>query len=136
MAMLRRKCILMNRFYVARISAHQFRNLESFSLDVHPRLNILYGNNGHGKTNIIEAVSLALSTKTLRPVKLTADLIMHGRAEGRAEVKLDGEARFEASAHLFQKGKKHEWCKKALKDYASLLERVAVVSFVPDELQI
>jgi len=126
----------MSRFYVSRISAHQFRNLESFSLDVHPRLNILFGNNGHGKTNIIEAVSLALSTKTLRPVKLTADLIMHGKAEGRAEVKLDGESRLEAAAHLFQKGKKHEWCKKALKDYAFLLERVAIVSFVPDELQI
>jgi len=126
----------MSRFYVSRIFAHQFRNLESFSLDVHPRLNILFGNNGQGKTNIIEAISLALSTKTLRPVKLTADLIMHQKEEGRAQIRMMGETNSEAAAHLFLKGKKHELDGKVLKDYSALLERVAVVSFVPDELQI
>jgi DNA replication and repair protein RecF len=126
----------MNPFFVSRIFAHQFRNLEAFELDAHPRLNILYGDNGQGKTNIIEAISVALSTKTLRPVKLTADLITHGKEEGRIEVGSAGEGCFEASAHLFMKGKKHELFGKPLKDYATLFERVAVVSFVPDELQI
>lgn len=126
----------MNPFFVSRIFAHQFRNLESFTLDAHPRLNLLLGNNGQGKTNIIEALSLALSTKTLRQVKLTADLITHGKEEGRVEIKACGENAFDASAHLFVKGKKHEVFGKALKDYSVLFERLAVVSFVPDELQI
>lgn len=123
-------------FFVSRIFAHQFRNLESFELNAHPRLNVLWGDNGQGKTNIIEAIAIALSTKALRSVKVTADLITHGCDEARIEVTGAGEGGFSAAARLYQKGKKHELAGKGLKDHASLLERVSLVSFVPDELQI
>src|SRR5688572_29230520 len=126
----------MNPFFVSRLFAHQFRNLESFQMDAHPRLNILFGHNGQGKTNIIEAVSVALSTRALRPVKHVSDLISHGQEEGRIEVRGDGEASLDLATLLTSKGKKYQLSGKTLKDASPLLERVAVVSFVPEELQI
>jgi DNA replication and repair protein RecF len=126
----------MNPFFVYRIFAHQFRNLESFQVTPHPRLNILFGHNGQGKTNIIEAISVCLSTKALRPVKQVTDLITHGYDEGRLEVQSVGDGSFESTTQLSAKGKKYEIGGKFLKDFSSLLERVAVVSFVPEELQI
>lgn len=126
----------MNPFFVSRIFAHQFRNLESFQMDAHPRLNILFGQNGQGKTNIAEAISVALSTRALRPIKHVADLISHGQEEGRIELRCEGESSLDVAALLTLKGKKYQISGKVLKDSSPLLERVAVVSFVPEELQI
>lgn len=126
----------MKPFYLAQIFAHQFRNLESFSLKPHPNLNVLFGKNGQGKTNIIESISLCLSTKGLRPVKQVSDFITHNCSEARIEIKSEGEHAFETSVRLSPKGKKYELSGKALRESTPLLERIAVVSFVPEELQI
>ena len=126
----------MNSFFVSELFACDYRNLESFSLKAHPRLNILHGGNGQGKTNIIEAICVGLSTKSMRPVKNIGDLIAHGKTEARINIKCSGENPIETSVTLGAKGKKVEIHGKAIRDLSSLLERVAIVSFVPDELQI
>ncbi len=51
------------------IQAHQFRNL-SGELSLGPRLNIILGNNGQGKTNWLEAVYLLSRTKSFRTQRL------------------------------------------------------------------
>lgn len=126
----------MNSFFVSRVFAHQYRNLNSFKMEAHPRLNILFGHNGQGKTNIIEAISLALSTKTLRSVKSVMDLISHGETDARVEVNCLGESNLDSAVTLASGGRKFELFGKAIRDFSALLERVAVVSFVPEELQI
>ena len=41
-----------------RLSITELRNLQSANLSFSPSLNIIYGNNGSGKTSILEAISL------------------------------------------------------------------------------
>src|SRR5437773_9561404 len=41
-----------------------FKNYKNCSLDFSPKLNFIYGNNGNGKTNILESISLLCYTKS------------------------------------------------------------------------
>lgn len=54
---------------LAAIEATNFRNL-SGKIEWGPRLNIIYGNNGQGKTNWLEAVYLLARTKSFRTQRL------------------------------------------------------------------
>jgi DNA replication and repair protein RecF len=47
------------------IEAHNFRNL-SGQIDCSPGLNVLYGNNGQGKTNWLESIQLLAHAKSFR----------------------------------------------------------------------
>jgi DNA replication and repair protein RecF len=51
------------------IQAHHFRNL-SGELHLGPRLNIIFGNNGQGKTNWLEAIYLLSRSKSFRTQRL------------------------------------------------------------------
>src|SRR5687768_6148664 len=51
------------------IQAHQFRNL-SGELWLGPRLNIILGNNGQGKTNWLEGIYLLSRTKSFRTQRI------------------------------------------------------------------
>ncbi|MDX1683779.1 MAG: DNA replication and repair protein RecF [Saprospiraceae bacterium] len=42
-----------------KLNIHEFRNYEHLSYDAHPRLNLLVGHNGAGKTNFLDAVYYA-----------------------------------------------------------------------------
>ena len=42
--------------YCKRISVESFRNIESCEVEFSPGVNILYGDNAQGKTNLIEAI--------------------------------------------------------------------------------
>lgn len=55
--------------HLASIEAHQFRNL-SGKINWGPGLNIIYGNNGQGKTNWLEAIYLLSRTKSFRTQRL------------------------------------------------------------------
>ena len=44
--------------YIKSISLENFRNYENQKIDFNKNINIIYGNNAQGKTNIIEAIFL------------------------------------------------------------------------------
>ena len=52
--------------FLSRLTARDFRNFETVELSPDPRFNILYGDNGQGKTNLIEAI---FWLGTLRPIR-------------------------------------------------------------------
>ena len=54
---------------LAAIEATNFRNL-SGKIEWGPRLNIIYGNNGQGKTNWLEAIHILARTKSFRTQRL------------------------------------------------------------------
>ena len=58
---------------LAAIEATNFRNL-SGRIDWGPRLNIIYGNNGQGKTNWLEAIYVLARTKSFRTQRLQETL--------------------------------------------------------------
>lgn len=65
-------------------SAKNFRNLNSISFEPHPEMNVIYGENGQGKTNIIESIWLLTGFYSFRARK-NAQLIEQGKDEAEIE---------------------------------------------------
>ncbi len=61
-------------------SAEHFRNIEKTEFYPHPEMNIIYGENGQGKTNIIESIWLLTGFYSFRARK-NAQLIEQGHEE-------------------------------------------------------
>ena len=51
-----------------------FRNYDTLTLNLNKNINIIYGNNGEGKTNILESIYVLALTKSHRALH-NADLI-------------------------------------------------------------
>lgn len=54
-----------------RLTIENVRNLSSASLTIHPRLNIITGRNGSGKTSLLEAVYVLGRAKSFRDVNIS-----------------------------------------------------------------
>lgn len=72
---------------VQKVSARGFRNLAEISITPHPRFNVLSGENGQGKTNVLEAIYLIATLRSFRTQRIE-ELIRFGEpaAELRAQV--------------------------------------------------
>ena len=55
-----------------------FRNYTNENLDINKNIVVLYGNNGSGKTNILEAISVLADGKGFK--KATADCLINKHA--------------------------------------------------------
>lgn len=55
-----------------------FKNYHNCSFSFSPKLNFIYGENGNGKTNILEAISMLCYTKSFL-MNSEADCVKHGR---------------------------------------------------------
>lgn len=53
-------------FYLENLLLNNFRNYKQLKINFHPRLNIISGENGQGKTNLIEAVYFLSVTRSFR----------------------------------------------------------------------
>lgn len=67
--------------YIRKLRLADYRNYESLDLEFSEGTNILYGDNAQGKTNILEAISVAATTKSHRGA-YDRDLIRFGHEEG------------------------------------------------------
>lgn len=56
----------MTGFVVRRLRAENFRNLGSDALEFSPGINCIFGSNGNGKTNLLEAIHYLLNRKSFR----------------------------------------------------------------------
>ncbi len=76
------------------LEASQFRNLERVLIEPHARFNVLWGDNGQGKTNLLEAIYLLGTLRSFRAGK-TEELVRFGAAQAlvRARVEKLGTAR-------------------------------------------
>jgi DNA replication and repair protein RecF len=76
------------------LEARQFRNLAEVLIEPHPRFNVLWGDNGQGKTNILEAIYLLGTLRSFRAAR-TEEMVRFGaeRATARARVEKLGTQR-------------------------------------------
>lgn len=84
----------MRSLAVESLSIRGFRNLASVDLAFGPRFNVLSGDNGQGKTNLLEAVYVLATSRSFRTSKIS-DLVESnaGNASLRARVHEDSEVR-------------------------------------------
>ena len=74
--------------YVKSLDLLNFRNYEKLSLTLDPGINIFYGANAQGKTNILEAVYLAGTSKSHRGTR-DRDMIRMGESEAHIRMHVD-----------------------------------------------
>ena len=55
--------------YIKEISLKDFRNYDNQTINLDKNINIIYGNNAQGKTNILEAIFLCAYGKSFRAKK-------------------------------------------------------------------
>jgi DNA replication and repair protein RecF len=55
---------------ITTLSTHNFRNLASVNIDLHPSLNFFVGDNGSGKSSLLEALFFLGHGKSFRTSKL------------------------------------------------------------------
>ncbi len=73
---------------VLALEATAFRNLAPLVVEPHPRFNVFYGDNGQGKTNLLEAIYLLGTLRSFRAGK-TEELIAFGEPQARVRARVE-----------------------------------------------
>ncbi len=81
----------MHQLAIESLTARGFRNLEPLEISLGPGFNVFAGDNGQGKTNLLEAVYLLATSRSFRTGRLL-ELVAHGQeaAAVRAAVVEEG----------------------------------------------
>ncbi|SEL63872.1 MULTISPECIES: DNA replication/repair protein RecF [unclassified Butyrivibrio] len=114
-----------------------FRNYENLKIEFSSGTNILYGDNAQGKTNILEAIFLAATTKSHKGSK-DKEIISFGKEEGhiRTIIERDG-ASYRVDMHLRKsKSKAIAIDSQKIRKASDLVGRCNVVFFSPEDLSI
>src|ERR1044071_4533676 len=120
---------------LAAIEATNFRNL-SGKIEWGPRLNIIYGNNGQGKTNWLEAIHILARSKSFRTQRLQETLrfgehlaVIRGRVTTGADLERDLQVTLQDNSKtIFVNGKR-----ETLVRYLTQLQ---VFSFTATDLEV
>ena len=119
------------------IELADYRNYEALTLEFDSGINILYGDNAQGKTNILEAVYMAATTKSHRSSK-DKDIISFSAQEAHIRTYVEKEGvTTRVDMHLRKTGTKGIAIDgQKIKKAADLLGLCNVVFFSPEDLGI
>ncbi len=110
-----------------------FRNYEEEEIRFDPGVNVIYGDNAQGKTNILEAVHIFSLGRSVRTVK-DSELIRHGESSG--QIGLDYSAYDRDSVFQIELSKKRRkvitYNELPIKKNSELLGKFNVVYFGPE----
>lgn len=119
------------------LELENFRNYNTLSIDFDKGVNILYGDNAQGKTNILEAIYVSATTKSHKGSK-DREIINFNSEEAHIKTILDKEGlERRVDMHLRKsKSKGIAIDKVRIKKAAELLGLLNVVFFSPEDLSI
>lgn len=118
------------------LSARDFRNFSKLQLTLRPRLNFFLGDNGQGKTNLLEAVYLLCRGVSFRPSESTSFLARSPVTVDRARISgtfLRSSLDFVVEMSL-ETGKKTAFINGKRANSASLMANFPTVLFSPESL--
>ncbi len=75
---------------IARLDVRGFRNLAPQTLTLGPSFNVLAGDNGQGKTNVLEAIYVVATSRSFR-TSMLEDLVAHGSEACRVRARVRDE---------------------------------------------
>ena len=122
---------------ILKAEGRNFRNYKNFSLSFNKNFNVFCGNNGQGKTSLLEALFAGLKGKSFRP-GASFDFIQEG--ENRAEVCLrikerEGESTVVSTFQKTEKEKRILYCgKKIPRDF--LEKKFPALVFTGEKLDV
>ena len=121
--------------YIKNIKLCNFRNYEQLDLELNKNINIIYGDNAQGKTNILESIFLCGFGKSFRTTK-EKEMIQFNKDSALVEILYqkkdrDGKVKIEIGAkkQISVNGIK-------IKKLSELLGNINIVIFTPDDINI
>ena len=114
------------------IKIENFRNIDSLSLDFDD-VNIIYGENAQGKTNLIEAIYLFTGAKSFRGVK-DKELVKFGEEYSRLKIEFSNNSREQNAELLIQNRRSATLNGVKKKSATSLGDELKAVIFSPVHL--
>lgn len=118
------------------LKLNNFRNISDSFIEPNPRFNIFWGKNGHGKTNILEAIYLLSAMKSFRP-QSNQDLIQFNQSSAILEAKVDrgGSERLIKLA-IGERGKKVFLNGQPVRNLKNFFGSINVVMFGPEDVRL
>lgn len=121
--------------FIKEIELENFRNYENQKIIFNKNVNIIYGNNGEGKTNILEAIFMGALGKSFRTNK-EKELIKIGKDYGKVNIDFEKEDR-QGNIKINIEDKKNIFVNDVrLNRTSELLGNIYVVLFNPDDINI
>ena len=121
--------------YINKIKLTNFRNYDEQEIELGPNINIFYGDNAQGKTNIIESIFLCSIGKSFRTnkeselIKFNKDIasayIEYKKSDRDGKIKID----LNNKKSIYTNGIK-------IKKLSELLGNLNIVIFTPDDINI
>lgn len=122
---------------ITSVELSDFRNYKSLSMNFHAGTNILYGNNAQGKTNILEAIYVAATTKSHKGSK-DKELIRLTTNESHIRLKSDKDGMVHTIDMHIKKNRSKGIAIDGvpIRKSSELIGLVHVVFFSPEDLSI
>lgn len=120
---------------VKRIAFENFRNLASGELAAHEGINVIYGDNAQGKTNLLEAIWMFSGARSFRGAK-ESSLIRKGAEFSRLEMDFSADGREQNAALLIQNRRQATLNGVKLKSAGELAGQFRAVVFSPAHLSL
>lgn len=121
---------------VLAVKFENYRNLKNDIIQPCEGVNIIYGDNAQGKTNLLEAIWLFCGGHSFRSAK-DSEVIRWEKNYARLEMRFFGQEREQTAKLMFTGNKKHlEINGVEKKSAAALIEKFCAVVFSPEHLNL
>ena len=122
--------------YIEKLLLKNYRNIDDTYLNLDPNLNIFIGNNGQGKTNLLEAVYLMATTESHRTNR-DNELIQWDKESALVQLKLiKSDYNLTISYKIEGRNKQIKINKNPLEKISDLVGNLNVILFSPEDLKI
>jgi len=119
-----------------RLKIRGLRNLSELELEPAPRLNVIVGDNGQGKTSVLEALYLVATTKSFRAERLSTLIQTGGEQASVVATVSEAGARREQRTVLAERSRVVRLDGKAPSSLSGYATRTPVVAFCPADLEL
>lgn len=123
--------------YIEKLSLKNYRNIEQLNIDLSENVNIFYGDNAQGKTNILESMFMCATGRSQR-THIDRELIQFGKNSAHIQMivnKINYSDRIDI--HIKQKEKKGIAVNNiVVKKLGELFGTVNIVIFSPEDLML
>ncbi len=122
--------------FVNNLKTQNFRNLEDQEIEFSSGINLFVGENGQGKTNILEAIYILSTGKTFRSSKPKECINWEKETAALSCFLTDRIGETNLSITLKENSKEAKVNGNSTKSFSDFVGKLLVVAFYPDELEI